>query len=331
MIQFLSRKILKIIGVLFVLLVIAIAATGVYIKTVLPDVGPPEDIKIERTAGRLERGKYLANHVTVCMDCHSTRDWSHFSGPLADGNFGGGGEVFDQKMGFPGSFHAKNITPAALGTWTDGEIFRAMTTGVSRDGSALFPVMQYLHYGQMSREDLYSIIAYIRTLEPVVHEIPPAKPDFPVNFLINTFPAKANPGKRPPEEDRLNYGRYLVNAAACVDCHSMQEKGRIVPGTEFGGGMEFQQPAGIVRTPNITPDIETGIGSWNMTAFVERFKMYTDSNYVSPELTPEDLNSPMPWTMYAGMSRSDLEAIYTYLQSLKPVSHEVVKYEKRKG
>lgn len=47
---------------------------------------------------------------------------------------GAGGEIFDQNMGFPGKFISPNITPYALREWTDGEIFRAITSGVNKDG-----------------------------------------------------------------------------------------------------------------------------------------------------------------------------------------------------
>jgi mono/diheme cytochrome c family protein len=322
------KKTLKIVGIILALLLVVVAAAVSYVKTALPNTGDAPDLKIEQTPARIERGKYLANHVTVCMDCHSTRDWTKFAGPLANDELGGGGEQFDANQGFPGTLYARNITPFSLGSWTDGEIFRAVTTGVSKDGSPLFPLMPYHSYGKMDKEDIYSIIAYIRTLRPIDNKTPTPVFDFPVNILINTMPAPAAFTNKPDTTDVLAYGKYLVNAASCVDCHSKKDKGNTVPGSEFGGGMEFVGPAGTVRTPNITPDSETGIGKWDKATFVQRFKAYADSNYVAATLTPNDLNSPMPWNMYAGMSQSDLEAIYTYLHSLAPISHAVVKYEK---
>jgi hypothetical protein len=62
------------------------------------------------------------------MDCHSTRDWSKFSGPLVEGTLGQGGERFDQTVGMPGVVYSKNITPARIGDYTDGELFRLITT-----------------------------------------------------------------------------------------------------------------------------------------------------------------------------------------------------------
>ncbi len=323
------KKVYKVLLGILAIVLIGVAFTGIYVKVFLPNINEPVEITIQQTPERIERGRYLAHNVAVCMDCHSSRDWTEFAGPLS-GNLGGGGEKFGKDMGFPGTIHTPNITPYNLGNWTDGEIYRAITAGVDKDGKALFPVMPYHHYGQMDKEDVYSIIAYIRTLAPIRNITAERELDFPLNFIVNTMPKEAQPQPKPNENDRLAYGAYLVNAAGCVDCHSKTDKGSIIKGSEFGGGMEFQQLAGIVRSPNITPDKETGIGHWTKQAFVQRFKIYADSSYQSPKYTKDDLNSPMPWHMYSGMKEADLEAIYTYLQSLKPIENSVNRYEKKK-
>jgi len=304
-----------------ILSIICIAAT--YLKLALPDTGPAPDIKIERTPARVERGRYLANHVAVCMDCHSSRDWSRFAGPMMTTGQGAGGERFDQQMGFPGAFFAPNITPYALGNWTDGELFRAITTGVNKDGQALFPVMGYHRFGRMDQEDIFSIIAYIRTLPPVKKDVPESQADFPVNFIINTMPAKAELSPLPDTTDAVAYGKYLVNATGCVDCHSKTDKGSVIPGTEFGGGMEFKSPAGSLFSPNITMHRQTGIGNWTEADFVGRFKAFTSPGYVAPPVPASQPNTPMPWTMYAGMKESDLKAIFSYLKTIKPIDNPV--------
>jgi hypothetical protein len=220
-----------------------------------------------------------------------------------------------------------NITPYALAKWTDGEILRAVTTGVNKTGKALFPLMAFHRFGRMDKEDIYSIIAYLRTLAPVHNETAASQIDFPVNILINTMPEKAHFTKIPLATDSLAYGGYLVNAAGCIDCHSQTDKGKIIPGTEFGGGMEFNQPSGIARSANITSDLTTGIGKWTRADFVNRFKAYsTRNNYKPVQLPKGSVNTPMPWTMYADMELSDLEAMYTYLKSLKPISNKVIPF-----
>jgi hypothetical protein len=85
------KKILRTILIIFLVLIVAVFAIAAYVKTALPNVGASPDIKIPITPERVERGKYLANHVSVCMDCHSLRDWNFYAGPIAEGTFGGGG------------------------------------------------------------------------------------------------------------------------------------------------------------------------------------------------------------------------------------------------
>jgi mono/diheme cytochrome c family protein len=318
-------KALRIIAIIVGIFVLLLFAAGAYVKFALPVTDPSPDIKVARSAERIENGRYLANHVTICMDCHSKRDWGRYAGPMSATGIGAGGEVFNHQMGFPGTFYARNITPAALGSWSDGDIFRAVTAGVSKDGSALFPLMASQRFGRMDKEDIYDIIAYIRTLKPVTKHVPLSEPDFPVNFIINTMPQKPQFSKKPKPSDTLHYGAYLVNAAGCVECHSKTEKGSVIKGTEFGGGMEFKQPAGVLRSPNITFDPATGISSWTKQDFVKRFKAYAAADYQAAPVARNEINTPMPWSMYGGMKEKDLEAIYTYLKHVTPIRNRVLR------
>lgn len=322
------KKLLRALLVIVGILVAAIGLSAAYVYFFLPNVGKPEDIKIAITPERVERGKYLAEHVALCIDCHSTRDYSQFSGPMVEGTSGKGGDSFPPEFGFPGTFYAKNITPYTLSKWTDGEILRAVTTGVSKDGSALFPLMPYLHFGVSDKEDIYSIIAYIRTLPEIQNDVPDSKPDFPVNILLRLQPSKAVFTARPPESDTIKYGQYLATMASCVDCHSKEKRGEIIEGTEYGGGREFALPGGVVRSANITFHA-TGINGWTREQFIARFKAYTDSAYRSPMLKPNDFNTPMPWVMYGGMKETDLAAIYAYLKTVSVQDNKVEKFTPR--
>ncbi len=315
----------KILLTVLLIIVVLVGGIAAYVKFALPRVGAPENLHIAVTPERVKHGEYLANHVTLCMDCHSTRDWTRFSAPMIQGTNGKGGEKFDEKMGFPGIFYSKNITPANIKDWTDGEIFRAITTGVDKDGNALFPVMPYHYYGKMDKEDIYDIIAYIRTLAPIENKTPDHSIDFPMNFIINTIPVKASFVLKPPKSDTIQYGAYLVNASACMECHTKVKQGQVIPSLAFSGGRLFQMPNGNVYSANITPDKATGIGSWTADQFVTRFKTYADPANVK-ELSASDINTIMPWTMFAGMDTSDLRSIYAYLQTLKPIKNEVVHF-----
>ena len=324
------KKAAKIIGYILLILVVLSGISLTYVKFGLPDVGDAPDIKVEITPQRIERGAYLANNVTVCMDCHSGRKWTVYAAPLDDSKLGAGGEVFNKDMGFPGEFIAPNITPYHLKNWSDGEIYRAITSGVSKDGHALFPIMPYPNFARMDKEDIYSLIAYVRTLPEKESQPGPSKADFPMNFIINTIPAPSNHQKVPSPNDQIAYGGYLVNAASCNDCHSKKIEGKEVEGMHFAGGFEFNFPNGTVTSSaNITPDKETGIGNWTKEQFVSRFKTYSDSTYKAPTLEANGFQTPMPWMMYTGMKTSDLEAIYAYLRTLSPIKNQVSKFAVR--
>jgi mono/diheme cytochrome c family protein len=308
-----------------IVLTVIVAGAIAYVKLALPNVGKPEEVKVDATPDIVKRGEYLANHVCVCIDCHSDRDWSKFSGPLVPGTEGKGGAPFTQDFGFPGKFYSQNLTPANLKNWTDGEIMRAITCGVNRNGAALFPVMPYSYYGHMDKEDIQAIVAYIRTLKPIENKIPAAEPDFPMNFLINTIPQKASFVSKPSKENSIDYGAYLVNAAACSECHTNVIKGKRVEGMDFAGGREFLFPGGKkIVSANITPDKETGIGYWTEDAFISKFKSFQDASKLQPYASSRNFQSIMPWNMYAGMDSTDLRAIYAYLKTLKPVINKVV-------
>uniref|UniRef100_UPI003D7F8E78 c-type cytochrome n=1 Tax=Pedobacter sp. TaxID=1411316 RepID=UPI003D7F8E78 len=287
------KPLIFIVLILFVFLV----ATLGYVKLALPDVGGVTDLKITLTPARVERGKYLANHVSSCIDCHSKRDWEKFAGPTTTSTIGAGGEKFDHTIGFPGIVYSPNITPYHLKDWTDGELFRLITTGVTKNNKAIVNIMPYHNYGKMDKEDIYAIIAYIRTLPSKATHTPERQLDFPLSLLVNTIPKKAEFQTLPPTTDTLKYGAYLVNAAACVDCHTKQDKGSNIEGLEFAGGRDFIMPTGTVYSSNITPDPSTGIGNWTKEQFMERFKHYDPKN-PSVQVKKGQFQSVMPWIMY---------------------------------
>lgn len=132
------KKLVKIGSIVLGVVLLLVITGAVYFNVTYPKAIPVADVKIARTPERIARGEYLANHVTLCMDCHSTRDFSKYSGPIKPGTEGMGGEILGKEFGIPGTIPMKNITPAALGNWTDGEIIRALTSGISKDGEALF-------------------------------------------------------------------------------------------------------------------------------------------------------------------------------------------------
>jgi len=310
--------------VLYLLLAVILIAGGglAYLFLALPRSAPPVSLQVSRSPERIARGAYLSRHIVGCTDCHGERDWTKYSAPQMRDREGHGG------MSFPigvGKLYAPNITPARLNTWTDGEVLRAMTSGVSKDGSPLFPLMPYDAYRQMSREDAESIIAFIRTLPSVARDVPRSQLNFPFSLLVRTMPSPAPPlpDKAPEPTDRVAYGRYLTTIASCVSCHTKMERGQPVPGMAFAGGLKFTTRHGDVQySANITPDAETGIGRWTMEQFVARFKNIADADEASLALNGRK-NTEMPWRDYGGMKQDDLEAIYTYLRTVPAVRHAI--------
>ena len=319
------KKLTKIFLIILALIVLVILALVGYVAWFLPNI-PVRDVKAEATQQNIERGRYLANHVAVCIDCHSKRDWNKFTGPIVPGTEGIGGEKFSKDLGFPGTYYAPNISPYNLGKWSDGEIFRAITSGVNKESKALFPIMPYLAYGTLDEEDILSIIAYIRTLPSVTSENPASESDFPMSLIINTIPQKPAFTKRPEKGVTADYGKYIATAASCIECHTPFVKGKLVAEEAFSGGREFMVPGGLLVSANITPDKTTGIGTWTKEAFIARFKAYDLATYTPQEVIKGDLLTLMPWTMFAGMDTTDLQAVYAYLQTVKPVQKQITKF-----
>ncbi|MFY0698116.1 MAG: c-type cytochrome [Balneola sp.] len=325
------KKLLKVLGGLLGVVVIGICGLLIYVSTALPNVDSAPDLKIELTDDRIQHGEYLANTVFACVDCHSDKDYTKFGLTIKEGTKGKGGGLFGTKMGLPGDYYAKNLTPYHLGDWTDGEIFRAITGGVDKEGNALFPIMPYTNYRKVDPEDIYDIIAYLRTLEPIEYDVPESSSDFPMNFIINTIPGEPDFTERPDPSDKIAYGKYLVTAASCADCHTPMEQGNPIEGMQFAGGMKFElELGGVVTSANITPDINTGIGSWTEEAFIARFKSFQDtSNVINKNVVkPGDFNTEMPWRFYSNMSEEELSAIYAFLKTQSPVNNMITKFRR---
>jgi mono/diheme cytochrome c family protein len=273
----------------------------------------------------IARGKYLAYHVTGCMDCHSQRDFTRYGGPVTAGTEGKGGDLFGPLVGIPGEIYAPNITPAALMDWTDEEIVRAMTEGINRKGDTLFPIMPYLVYRQMPKEDIEDIVRFIRTLTPQEHTVAPRKLFIPISAAV---PPLSKPdlvaNNKPERKDLAAYGEYLVRIASCSDCHTPMVNGMPDLARYLSGGNSLSNGTFTVVTPNITPDSTTGIGQWTEEMFLAKFAASAEKAH-QPE-NPGLINTYMPWDLYAGMKPEDLKAIYAYLRSVKPIQHSVEKW-----
>lgn len=313
-------------GIGVLVLVAAAAGAAAWLLLRSPEMAPASANQVAVTPERVARGKYLYEAVADCEGCHSPRDFTRFSGPVEPGK-SGSGFVFPEDLGFPGRVVASNITPdrdTGIGNWTDGEKIRAIRDGVSKDGRALFPLMGYPRFRSMSDQDVEAVVAYLNSLPAVRNALPKTELSFPVSLLIKSVPRPA--GSVPPADrsNKLQYGEYLANLAGCVECHTQDEKGRLVEGMYLAGGREFKlSNTMIVRSANISPDPETGIGKWSEQKFLDTFYQY--KGYLekgAPKVGPERFTL-MPWLGFARMTPEDLGAIYAYLMSRPPVVNKV--------
>jgi len=319
-------------SVLRFMIVVAFVVVVVGLGACRKDIPMPA-VKITAEEAQLARGKYLADHVMGCGGCHAQRDWTKLSGPVVDGTAYSGSLVFGKDDGFPESFHfnAPNLTPHNLKDWSDGEIARAVALGQSKDGRGLFPMMPYYQYREaLAVDDLGAIVAYLRSLPAVPSD--KVEPKFPIpGFVMDGFPKERALREKAPMPGDADYPKYVTTIAACVECHTKaDERGRMI-GTPFAGGREFvihTPGAGKVRSTNLTPDPETGIGAWTKEQFVGRFRSQTVEAVRAQSIESGGFNTVMPWSLYAGMTEEDLGAIYDHLKSLPAEKNLVEKYAK---
>jgi mono/diheme cytochrome c family protein len=124
-------------------------------------------------------------------------------------------------------------------------------------------------------------------------------------------------------ETPVERGAYLVNTImACGNCHTPRDgDGKPIADKALSGGTTFTTPAFIATAPNITPDPETGIGSWS-DAEIKRALL----EGLRPDhgrLSGVALAAIMPAKFYKALLPNDLDAIIAYLRSVKPVRNQV--------
>ena len=143
--------------------------------------------KFEPTSERLRRGDYLVHAVMHCMGCHSK--WDGKANPPVLASQEGSGQVLFEQGGF--RLVAPNITSdpeTGLGNWSDDAIARAVREGIAADGTALFPLMPYEHFRDLSDEDLASIVVFLRSVPAAHSNLPPNKIPFLFARLIQAVP-----------------------------------------------------------------------------------------------------------------------------------------------
>lgn len=109
-------------------------------------------------------------------------------------------------------------------------------------------------------------------------------------------------------EQAIARGRLVAIAGDCMVCHTRKD------GATNTGGLALDTPFGTVYSTNITPDQETGIGSWSYAAFERAMRqgIHQDGRHLYPAF---------PYTAFAKISDTDMQALYAYLMTQEPVSY----------
>lgn len=268
-------------------------------------------------AGDIARGKYIFGATGGC-GCHTV-----------DGQpVNSGGRKYDGPFG---TVYSTNITPdreTGIGAWTDEEIIAGIRLGRRPNGERLLPVHPYPVFNGMAEGDLRALVAYLRTLPPVKRPNQPKQITVPLfeSVFLPAWLAAFAPRETPPPAAPTSgaaRGEYLVKAVGhCGECHTPRTRTMAPDASRFLAGTA-NGPEGAT-VPNITPDPDTGIGSWSVEEIAE---------YLGTGLRPDGdvagglMGEVIQGTTagYKDMTREDLMAIARYLKSVPPVRNRMVK------
>lgn len=305
------KKVLKIFGIIIgsVLAVIILVLAFFQLKPLPTYEVVDSGLSVEVTPERVQQGALISNNL--CSICHVSE-----GGKLEGAFMGDGGPI--------GKIYSANITQDenfGIGTYTDGELYYLLRTGIAKDGRLTLPMMQ--RFVKMSDEDIYSIIAFLRSDDPVIQPsenvIPAYKPTFLTKILFNVawkpFPFDGNPVVAPDKSNTIEYGKYLVQGRyICYECHSKghetndhfnpeMSEGYMAGGTMF---LDHLNPDTLYAA-NITPHAEDGIGNYSLEEFIAAVK-YGEKK--------EGGMVGRPMVPYVGADTADVTAIYEYLKTV---------------
>ncbi len=286
------KRLLYLIAGLAGLVVLAIAMvyaiTAVRFSTHYDVAATPVTLPADSAA--LARGKHLTGPIGKCDACHGE--------DLA-------GRMLGNSFAF-GRLASANLTTGKGGVfrrYDDASIARAIRHGLRGNGTPLL-FMPSESFNPMSDEDVGALIAYLRSLPPVDHEMPPSRvgPVARILSLLTNFPLVPArsidhglvPPKSQPEEPTPRYGKYLVQLGGCTGCH--------------GPGLNGQAMGpGAKPSANLTPQ---AIGDWTEAGFLTALR-----TGVRPNHTPID-STAMPWPLVGKMTDAEIHSVWLYLRTV---------------
>lgn len=323
------KRALKVLGYAaggFVLLVITAAAYIQFKGVPDYDAQIPSGIarlQVPRDSSHVARGAKIA--ALLCQECHLSTEGKLTGKMMAE---------IPKAFGTIASLNITQDPEIGIGAWTDCELYYFLRTGIRKNGSWAPPFMPKL--SRMAEDDLYAVIAWLRSddprLAPDRREYPPNDYNFLVKVLSNTVfsapPLPARPIPMPDTTNKVALGKYIAeDMLECYACHSgdMMKVDPNNPANSvgyYGGGIEMQNHEGeIVRSANITMDPETGIGKFTEQQFIEAVKYGKNPRGGS-------LQYPMP--PHTALTDQEVSAIHAFLKTVPIQVHPVERYHSNK-
>jgi mono/diheme cytochrome c family protein len=127
--------------------------------------------------------------------------------------------------------------------------------------------------------------------------------------LILCSALAAGPAQAEPSDETIAHGKALVEAGDCSSCHTAD------PAKPFAGGKRIDTPFGAIYSPNLTPDRDSGIGTWSDQDFYRALRY---------GVAPDGLRyyPAFPYPNFTKLTRDDILAIRAYLATLAPFQNE---------
>ncbi len=315
-----KRKLLfRTLGVLLLFVILLFAGTTLYINSqgiaAYPDVSVPE-LTVEPTADLLAHGKKLV--YLNCQGCHLHR-----------GKFEG--QFLDDRGAEPlGVIYTSNITQHpeyGIGSYTDGELYRLLRTGVKKNGQLSIPVMP--RWAAASEEDIHAMIAFLRSDDPTVQPSEVQQPAYEPTMLAKALYSFAwkplEYQEQYPEEpsiatDPVAHGAYQINNRyLCYYCHSAGPESAdplVAENTPdyLKGGYTFRLADYDIEVPSLLLDGNSNISQWTEDQFVGAMIYGQRPNKGAYKL---------PMHPYHLIDTTEAKAIYQYLNAFSEQSSAV--------
>lgn len=307
------------------------------------DAAPPDT----GGASLVERGSYIVNTLANCKFCHTPKLAN--GSPDLDKSFSGVDCFADidsptgtDDGGTFGCLSTRNLTPdpTGLGNATDQQIKDALLNGIRIDGKKLVPVMPWWMLHNMVDEDTEAVVAYLRSLPPIAHQVKPNQPPFSLyndgvpGIFVDPTPLPMDSIPMPTQGANMESamrGRYLASVTGlCIDCHTPE----ITPNSlqfdqsrYFAGGRVFSKEQlglldpsypNMIAMANLTPDA-TGLQGWTKDEIKAAIAegRDRDNNSVCASAHGNLTAS------YASLTPQDLEDIAEYIAHLPPIANDV--------